>query len=86
MKKKNKNAEILSPLQSLQLNQNGFNLSETSIEENFNRTKQVNSTFFAYDDRLLNRGRSEFKDYWEISIRRSLAKRNKTPLHSMKLI
>ncbi|MBK9994133.1 MAG: tetratricopeptide repeat protein [Saprospiraceae bacterium] len=62
--KKNKNAEILSPPQSLQLNQNGFNLSETSIEENFNRTKQVNSTFFAYDDRLRNRGRSEFKDYW----------------------
>lgn len=45
------------------MNRGEFNLNE-SLSNEIEKQKQLTSNFFAYDERLKNRGRSEFKDLW----------------------
>lgn len=63
--RKNKNVEQISnSLRSVQLGgRSEFPFNEGLIRED-PRSKPIASNFFAYDERLKNRGRSEFRDYW----------------------
>ncbi len=61
---KNKSIEpTTNALRALQMNRGEFNLNE-SLSNEIEKQKQLTSNFFAYDERLKNRGRSEFKDLW----------------------